>query len=58
MNKHKSKVPKNYLISNVKSNMNQLMVTKRQSRLNKTSLVCYTSQLEPKSMEKALGDES
>ena len=34
------------------------MVTRRQSRLNEMGLVWYTSQLKPKNVKKALGDES
>ena len=33
------------------------MVSRRQSRLNEISLVCYTSQLEPKNVDEALGDD-
>ena len=56
--KHKSRVPKNHLISNVIGNVNEHVVTKRQSRLNDMGLVCYTSQLEPKNVEEALSNES
>ena len=56
--KHKSRIPKNHSISNVIGNVNEWVVTRRQSRLNEMSLICYTSQLEPKNMEEALGDES
>ena len=56
--KHKSRVPKNYPISNVIGNMDDSMVTRRQSRQNKIDFFCYTSQLEPKNVEEALGDES
>ena len=30
----------------------------RQLRLNEMGLVCYTSQLEPKNVDEAFGDES
>ena len=46
-NKNKSRVPKNHL-SNVIGNMDDSMAIRRQSRQNKTSFFCYTSQLEPK----------
>ena len=55
--KHKSKLSKNHPISKVTSNMNEYVVTRRQSRLNEMGLVCYTSQLELQNMEEALGDE-
>ena len=42
-NKHRSKLPKNHLFSNVIGKVNELMVTRRQSRLNEIGLVCYTS---------------
>ena len=58
INKHRSRVPKNNPISNVIGNVNEWVVTKRQSRLNEMGLVCYTSQLERKNVEEALGDES
>ena len=45
-NKHKSRVPKNHPISNI-INLDECVVTRRQLRLNETSIVCYTSQLEP-----------
>ena len=57
-NKNRSRVPKNHLISNVIGNVNEQVVTRRQSRLNEMNLVFYTFQLDPKNMEKALGDES
>ena len=38
--------------------MNERVITRRQSRLNKMCLVCYTSQFEPKNVNEALGDES
>ena len=57
-NKHRSRIPKNYQISNVIRNVNEQVVTRRQLRLNEMGLVCYTSQLEPKNVEEALGDES
>ena len=57
-NTHKSKLTKNHPISKVTSNMNECVVTRRQSRLNEMGPVCYTSQLElKKNMEEALGDE-
>ncbi|RVX07779.1 Retrovirus-related Pol polyprotein from transposon RE1 [Vitis vinifera] len=34
------------------------MVTRRQSKLNEVSYVCYTSQIEPKNVEEALNDEA
>ena len=33
------------------------MVTRRQSKLNEISYVCYTSQIEPKNVEVALNDD-
>ena len=57
-NRNKSKVPKNHPILNVIGTMDDSMVTRRQSRQNKIDFFCYTSQLEPKNVEKALGDES
>ena len=57
-NKHRSKKPKNHSISNVIGNVNEWVVTRRQSRLNEMSLICYSSQLEPKNVEEALRDES
>ena len=56
--KHRSKVLKNHPISNVIDNVNERVVTRIQSRLNEMDLVCYASQLEPKNVEEALGDES
>ena len=56
--KHRSRIPKNYLISNVIGNVNKRVVTMRQLRLNEMGLVCYTSQLEPKNVDEAFGDES
>ena len=56
--KHRSRIAKNHPISNDIGNMNELVVTRRQSRLNEMGLVCYTSQLEQKNVEKALRDES
>ena len=56
--KHRSKILKNHLISNVIDNVNEREVTRIQSRLNEMDLVCYTSQLEPKNVEEALADES
>ena len=55
-NKHRSRIPKNYQISNVIRNVNEQVVTRRQSRLNKVGFVCYTH-LEPKKVEEALRDE-
>ena len=40
--KHRSRVPKNHPISNIIGNINERVVTKRQSRLDEMSLVCYT----------------
>ena len=57
-NKHRSRIPKNHQISNVIRNVNEQVVTRRQFRLNEMGLVCYTSQLELKNVEEALGDES
>ena len=57
-NKHRSKVPKNQKISNFIGNVNERVVTRRQSRLNEMGIVCYTSQLELKNVEEALGDPS
>ena len=57
-NKHRSRIPKNHQISNVIRNVNEQVVTRRQLRLNEMGLVCYTSQLELKNVEEALGDES
>lgn len=57
-NKHKSRVPKHHHISNVIGNMDDFMVTKRQARQNEIDFLYYTSQLEPKNVEEALGDES
>ncbi|KAL6333603.1 hypothetical protein AAG906_028788 [Vitis piasezkii] len=58
MSKHRSRIPKNHPISNVVGNVNEHVVTRRQSRLNEMGLVCYTAQLEPKNVEEALGDDS
>ena len=41
-NKRKSKIPKNHLISNVIGNLDESMVTRRQSRLNDIGFICYT----------------
>ena len=57
-NRYKSKVLKNHPISNVIGNMNEYVVTRRQSRLNEMSFICYTSQLELRNVDKALGDGS
>ena len=40
--KHRSRVLKNHPISNIIGNINERVVTKRQSRLDEMSLVCYT----------------
>ena len=56
--KHRSKIPENHPISNVIGNVNKRVVTMRQLRLNEMGLVCYTSQLEPKNVDEAFGDES
>ena len=40
--KHRSRIPKNHPISNVIGNVNERVVTKRQSRLNEMGLVHYT----------------
>ena len=58
MNKHRSGLLKNLPISNVIENLNERVVTKRQSWLNETGLVCYTPQLEPKNVKEGLWDES
>ena len=57
-NKYRSKVLKSHPISNVIGNVNESVVSRRQSTLNEMGLVCYTSKLEPKNVEEALGDES
>ncbi|RVX10899.1 Retrovirus-related Pol polyprotein from transposon RE2 [Vitis vinifera] len=51
-------MPKNHPISNAIGNVNEHVVTRRQSRLNEMGIVCYTSQLEPKNVKEASGDES
>ncbi|KAJ9682774.1 hypothetical protein PVL29_018656 [Vitis rotundifolia] len=56
--KNKSRVPKNHPLSNVIGNYEDNLVTRRQSKLNEVSYVCYTSQIEPKNVEKALNDEA
>ena len=56
--KHRSIIPKNHLISYFIGNINEQVVAKGQSRLNEKGFVCYTSQLEPKNVKEALGDES
>ncbi|RVW30845.1 putative mitochondrial protein [Vitis vinifera] len=56
--KNKSKIPKNHPLSNVIGNYKDNMVTKRQSKLNEISYVCYTSQIEPKKVEEALNNEA
>ena len=50
--KIKSRMPNNHLISNVMGNVNEKVVTRRQSRMNEMIFVCYASQLEPKNVEK------
>ena len=45
--KNKSRVPKNHPLSNVIGDYEDSMLTRRQSKLNKISYVCYTSQIEP-----------
>ena len=50
--KNKSRVPKNHPLSNVIGNYEDSMVTRRQSKLNKVSYVCYTSQIEQKMLKK------
>ncbi|KAL6339237.1 hypothetical protein AAG906_024388 [Vitis piasezkii] len=57
-NKHRFRLPKNHPISNVIGNVNELVVTRRQSRLNEMDLICYTSQLEPKNVDGVVGVES
>ena len=57
-NKHRPRIPKNHLISNVIGNVNEQVVTKRQSRSNKMSPICHASQLELKNVEEALRGES
>ncbi|KAL6348246.1 hypothetical protein AAG906_005538 [Vitis piasezkii] len=56
--KNKSRIPKNHPLSNVIGNYEDSMVTRRQSKLNEVSYVCYTSQIEPKNVEEALNDEA
>ena len=56
--KQKSRVPKDHPISNVIGDIEKSVVTRRRSRLNEVSFTCYTSQLEQKNVEEALGDES
>ena len=56
--KHRFRIPKNHPISNVIGNVNEHVVTRRQSRLNEMGIVCYTSQLEPKNVKEASSDES
>ena len=58
LKEHRSRIPKNQPISNVIGNVNERVVTRRQSRLNEMGLVCYTFQLELKNVKEALGDES
>ena len=57
-NRNKSKVPKNHLIFSVIETKKGSMVIRRQSRLNEIGFICYTSELEPKNIEKALKYES
>ena len=38
-------------------NIDDSMVIGRQSRQNEIRFVCYTSQLEPKNVEKGVGDK-
>ena len=45
--KNRSRITKNHPILNVISNINERVVTRRQSKLNEMGLVRYTSQLEP-----------
>ena len=63
-NKYRSRVPKNHSISNVIGDVNERVATRRQSRKNKMGLrinemglTFYTSQMEPKNVEEALGDK-
>ena len=42
-NKYRSRLPKSHLISNVIGKFNEHVVIRRQSRLNDTNRVCYTS---------------
>ena len=56
--RNKSRIPKNHPISNVIGNIDESVLTRRQSRMNLIGLTCYTSQLEPKNVEEALRDES
>ena len=56
--KNRSRITKNHPILNVISNINERVVTRRQSKLNEMGLVCYTLQLEPKNVKEALGNES
>ena len=51
-------MPKNHPLINLIGNYEDNMVTRRQSKLNEISYVCYTSQIEPKSFEEALNDEA
>ena len=57
-NKNRFRVPKNHLIPNVISNVNEQVVTRRQSILNEMGLIFYTFQLEPKNVEESLGNAS
>ncbi|KAJ9682438.1 hypothetical protein PVL29_018369 [Vitis rotundifolia] len=56
--KNKSRVPKNHPLSNVIGNYEDNILTRRQSKLNEISYVCYISQIEPKNIEEALNDEA
>lgn len=55
--RNRSKVTKNHPLSNVIGDFEENMVTLRQSKLNEISCICYTFQIEPKSVEEALNDE-
>ena len=57
-NKSKSKVLKNHPLSNVIRNYEDSMVTRRQSKLNEITYVCYTSQIELKKYWRGLDDEA
>ena len=43
LKKNKSRVPKNHPLSNVIGNYEDNMVTRRQSKLNEISYICYAS---------------
>lgn len=55
--RNRYKVTKNHPLSNVIGDFEENMVTLRQSKLNEISCICYTFQIEPKSVEEALNDE-